>query len=171
MAESRKRLALFVGQPDEYFQSRFITGFTKTAFEYNMDVCVFAMFKKYQDTVEREKGDSNIFTLARPDFFDGIVILKDTIQTANAAEELEKRLKEKFKGPVIVVDKESEYYQSIFIDGFTPVAELTKHLIEVHGCKDIAFLTGKKWHRHSKERQSAFEEEMQRHGQFLLTGS
>ena len=164
MAESRKRLALFVGQPDEYFQSRFITGFTKTAFEYNMDVCVFAMFKKYQDTVEREKGDSNIFTLARPDFFDGIVILKDTIQTANAAEELEKRLKEKFKGPVIVVDKESEYYQSIFIDGFTPVAELTKHLIEVHGCKDIAFLTGKKWHRHSKERQSAFEEEMQRHG-------
>ena len=163
MAKRRKKLALFVGQPDEYFQRRFITGFTRKAFELNMDVCVFAMFKKYQDTVEREKGDSNIFTLANPDFFDGIVILKDTIQTANAAEELETNLKEKYTGPVLVVDKESENYESIYIDGFTPVAELTDHLIEVHGCKDIAFLTGKKWHRHSKERQSAFLSSMKKH--------
>ncbi len=163
MAKRRKKLALFVGQPDEYFQHRFITGFTRKAFELNMDVCVFAMFKKYQDTVEREKGDSNIFMLANPDFFDGIVILKDTIQTANAAEELENRLKEKYTGPVLVVDKESNNYESIYIDGFSPVTELTNHLIEVHGCKDIAFLTGKKWHRHSKERLAAFLDAMKKH--------
>ena len=94
MSKKRKRLALFVVQADEDLQKRFITGFTRQAFRINQDVCVFSMYKKYQDTAERDKGESNIFTLANPDFFDGIVILKDTIQTPNVAEELEKKLGE-----------------------------------------------------------------------------
>ena len=87
MGKTRKRLALFVGQADESLQQRFITGFTRQAFGINRDVCVFAMYKKYQDTAERDKGESNIFTLANPDFFDGIVILKDTVQTPKVSDE------------------------------------------------------------------------------------
>ena len=86
MGKKRKRLAVLVGQADESFQSRFISGFTKQAFSDDKDVCVFSMFKKSQDTVEREMGESNIFSLVNPDFFDGILILKDTIQTAGVAE-------------------------------------------------------------------------------------
>ena len=164
MGKKRKKLALFVGQADESLQRRFITGVTKQAFRINQDVCVFSMYKKYQDTAERDKGESNIFTLANPDFFDGIIILKDTIQTPNAADELEKRLNKTYKGPVLVVDLESKYYDSVFIDSYTPVKELTDHLIEVHGLTDIAFLTGKKKHRHSIERMNAFLKSMKNHG-------
>ncbi len=163
MGKTRKRLALFVGQADESLQQRFITGFTRQAFGINRDVCVFAMYKKYQDTAERDKGESNIFTLANPDFFDGIVILKDTVQTPKVSEELEKKLCKTFDGPVLVVDLESNYFESVFIDSYTPVKELTDHLIEVHGLTDIAFLTGKKKHRHSIERLSAFKESMKEH--------
>ena len=159
----RKRLALFVGQPEEDFQRRFIEGFAKKAFEFGMDVCVFSMFKKYQDTASREKGDSNIFTLANPDFFDGIVILKDTIQSEDAAEELEQRIKDTYDKPVLVVDKESKYFKSVYINGYDPMVQLTNHLIEDHGVKDIAFLAGKSWHRHSNERLSAFLESMRSH--------
>ncbi len=164
MSKKRKRLALFVGQADEDLQKRFITGFTRQAFRINQDVCVFSMYKKYQDTAERDKGESNIFTLANPDFFDGIVILKDTIQTPNVAEELEKKLNKTYDGPVLVVDLESKYFESVFIDSFTPVKELTDHLIEVHGLKDIAYLTGKRKHRHTIERLNAFLESMKEHG-------
>ena len=164
MGKKRKKLALFVGQADESLQRRFITGVTKQAFRINKDVCIFSMYKKYQDTAERDKGESNIFTLANPDFFDGIIILKDTIQTPNAADELEKRLNKTYKGPVLVVDLESKYYDSVFIDSYTPVKELTDHLIEVHGLTDIAFLTGKKKHRHSIERMNAFLKSMKNHG-------
>ena len=163
MGKKRERLAVFVGQADESFQSRFITGFTKQAFAEDKDVCVFSMYKKYQDTAEREKGESNIFALANPDFFDGIVILKDTIQTAGAAEEIENRLSQSYTGPVLVVDLESKYYKTVFIDCYTPVLELTNHLIEDHGLKDIAFLTGKKKHRHSIQRLSAFLQAMKDH--------
>ena len=164
MAKKRKKLALLVGQADENFQSRFISGFTKRAFALGRDVAVFSMYKKYQDTVDREYGESNIFSLLRPDFFDGIVILKDSIQTAGLAERLEEKLKESYTGPVLIVDLDSKYYTSIFIDCFTPVMRLTNHLIEEHGAKDIAFLTGKKRHRHSLQRLAGFKEAMKRHG-------
>ena len=163
MGKYKKRLAVFVGQAEESFQSRFITGFTKKALEWGYDVCVFSMYKKYQDTADREMGESNILTLANPDFFDGIIILKDTIQTVNAAGELEKRLRDTYLGPVLVVDMKSEYYRSVYIDGYSPVLELTNHLIEQHGARDIAFLAGKKKHPHSIERLSAFKTAMQNH--------
>ncbi len=164
MEYTKDRLALFVGQADEYYQSRFITGFTKRAFERSLDVCVFSMFRKYQDTPERELGDSVILKLANPKYFDGIVILKDTIQTPGAASELEERIHATFDGPVLVIDSTSEYFPSECVDGYQSVRMLTEHLIEEHHVSDICFLSGKKWHRHSQERQAGFLDEMKEHG-------
>jgi Transcriptional regulators len=161
--EERASCSICGSRLTKAFRVGFITGFTKQAFAEDKDVCVFSMYKKYQDTAEREKGESNIFALANPDFFDGIVILKDTIQTAGAAEEIENRLSQSYTGPVLVVDLESKYYKTVFIDCYTPVLELTNHLIEDHGLKDIAFLTGKKKHRHSIQRLSAFLQAMKDH--------
>ncbi|MCR5214522.1 MAG: EAL domain-containing protein [Eubacterium sp.] len=163
MAKKRKRIAVILGQADESFQSRFISGLTKQAFDMGKDVCVFSMLKKYQDTADREMGESNIFSLVNPDFFDGIVIMKDTLQTSGIAEEIEENLHKNYEGPVLVVDLESKYFSSIYIDCFTPVMDITNHLIEDHGVRDIAFLTGKKRHRHSLQRQAGFMEAMKNH--------
>ena len=158
--ERKNRIALFVGQSDESYQSRFITGFLKNAFASGFDVCVFSMYRKYQDTLEREQGESNIFSLMEPSQFDGAVILKDSIQTENAAEKLELHLKDIFKKPIVVIEKESDLFPSICTDCYSSVFELITHLIEVHKCKDIAFLSGKKWHKHSKERLQAYRNAM-----------
>ena len=164
MTEPRKRIALLMGQADESYQSAFTTGFLKKAFGYDMDVCIFSMYRKYQDTTEREHGDANIFNLIEPDFFDGMVILEDTIQTAGEAQRLEERFHETFHKPVLVIEKDSPYFPSVFSDGYSAVVELVNHLIEVHGFKDIAFLTGKKWHKHSQERLQAYRDAMAQHG-------
>ncbi|MCR5282728.1 MAG: EAL domain-containing protein, partial [Lachnospiraceae bacterium] len=164
MKEIRSRLALFLGQADEYFQSRFIRGFTERAFEQNTDICVFSMFKKYEDAPAREAGDANILKLANPNYFEGIVILKDTIQTEGAAQELEECLHKSFEGPVLVIDAESKYYPDVFIDGYESVRMLTSHLIDVHGATDIAYLSGKRWHRHSLERMAGLKDELESRG-------
>lgn len=165
MTERRKRVALLTGQADESYQSAFITGFLKKAFAFDFDVCIFSMYRKYQDNTEREHGDSNIFSLIEPEMFDGMVILEDTIQTAGEAQRLEERFHETFQNkPVLVIEKDSPYFPSVFSDGYTAVVELVNHLIEVHGFKDIAFLTGKKWHKHSQERLQAYRDAMAQHG-------
>ena len=126
---ARKRIALLLGQADEYYQERFIKGFLKQAFEDDMDVCVFSMYIKYQDTPAREIGDSNIFHLVNYSKFDAVVLLLDTIQTPGVASDLEEEIKSRFSGPVLVVDLESKYFKTIWTDGYTPVRRLIDHLI------------------------------------------
>ncbi len=154
----RKRVALLLGHVEESYQSTFIKGFFEQMFAYNCDVCVFAMYNKYQETVEREQGESVVFSLVNPALFDGIVILSDTIQTPGLAEKLEERFKASYSGPVVCVDKQSKYYPTLITDHYFVCKKLVEHLIVEHGYKDIAYLTGKEGHIHSQERLKAFED-------------
>lgn len=160
----RKKIAVLIGQAEENTQNRFMQGFLKEAFRNDYDVCVFSMFLKYQDNPKREVGESNIFNLIQYDQFDAIVMLSDTIQTSGVIEKLEKKIKEEFDGPVLVVDKESQYFESVMMDHRKPLQELVDHLIEVHGYKDIYFLNGFKEHLHSKQRLQGYIDSMENHG-------
>ncbi|MBR3039172.1 MAG: EAL domain-containing protein [Lachnospiraceae bacterium] len=162
--EYRKRVAILVGQADEETQSRFISGFLESAFEYDFDVCIFSMFRKYQDSVEREEAESNIFNLPNWKEFDGVLILKDSIQTPHVASEIEKRLKNEYEGEVLVIDLESEFFPSVITDGYKPIYDVVSHLIEHHDFHKIAFLAGKKWHKHSIQRVNGYKAAMEEHG-------
>lgn len=160
---ARKKIALLIGQPEENYQNLFLQGFTKRAFESDYDVCIFAMYQKYQNSPPREQGESAIFSLINYERFDAIVLLADSIQTPGVIDELEEKLHREFHGPVISVDRDSKYFRVIKTDHYTPVKKLIEHLINVHGFTDIAYLTGKEWHPHSKERLKGFLDCMEEH--------
>lgn len=157
-------IAVLIGQADEEYQKRFLNGFLTQMKKADMDVCVFSMYRKYQSTPERELGESNIYQLVNYDRFDGIVMLKDTIQTKGIAARLEQEIHDRFAGPVLVIEQESLFFDSVCTDGYSPIVDLIEHLILKHGYKDIAFLTGKEWHPHSKQRLEAYKETMKKHG-------
>ncbi|MBO6260184.1 MAG: EAL domain-containing protein [Lachnospiraceae bacterium] len=156
----RKRIALLLGQAEEFYQYRFIDGFLRQTFDADLDVCIFSMYLKYQDTEAREKGDKRIYSLVNFSLFDAVVVLPDTIQTPGMAGEIEDRIKAEFDGPVLYVDLASKTFPYILTDSYTPVKQLIEHLVQVHGYRDIAFLTGKKWHEHSKIRLQAYRDVM-----------
>ncbi len=162
--DKRKRIAVLVGQPEENYQKMFIEGFLEQAFSYQYDVCIFAMYQKFQESTAREIGESTIFNLIPYESFDGAVVLLDTLQTPGVAESVEKELKKRLKGPVLCIDKESQFFETIMTDHYSSVKKLVSHLIEEHGYKDIAYLTGKKWHIHSKQRLQAYIDCMEEHG-------
>ncbi|MCR5179200.1 MAG: EAL domain-containing protein [Lachnospiraceae bacterium] len=163
MAE-RKRIALLLGQAEEFYQRRFIDGFLKQTFKADLDVCVFSMFLKYQDTEARERGDTRIYSLINFSLFDAVVVLPDTIQTPGTAQMIEERIKKEFDGPVLYVDLENSSFPYILTDSYTPVKQLIEHLVKVHGYRDIAYLTGKKKHEHSKIRLQAYRDVMNASG-------
>ncbi len=160
----KRRIAVLMGQPEEEYQSRFSKGFINHAHRNDYDVCVFAMFLKYQENEVREKAESNIFNLINYDLFDGIVILKDTIQTTGVADQLEERLHSSYDKPVIVIESESKYFDTINSNGYLGMYNMVSHMIEEHGYKKIVFLGGKKWHKHSIERVNAYKAAMKDHG-------
>lgn len=160
----RKKIAVLVAQTEDKMQHAFLSGFLKQAYIQNYDVCVFSMLLKFQETQPRGVGDSNIYNLINYSSFDAIVILKDTIQTAGVALKLEKRIKDVFKGPVVVVDKESKNFPTIMMDNYTPYYDLVSHLIEHHGYRDITFVNGIKNHPHSMQREKAYRDALRDHG-------
>ena len=159
----RKRIAILVGQADEYYQAEFICGFEKQAFSYDWDVLIFSTYQKYQSSTRREQGETSIFSLVPYEDLDGIILMLDTLQTPGLADAVEEAAHKRAKCPVISVDKQSKYYFSIFPNHYAGVKHLVTHLIEEHGFKDIAFLTGKAWHPYSKERMQAFKDAMAEH--------
>lgn len=161
---NRRRIALLVAQIHEEYQSDFIEGFRERAFELNYDVCVFACFQKEAESNLREIGESSIFSLINYDKFDGIVVLPDLIRASGFVLKLEEELKSQYRGKVLFVDKSSNFFPSIKIDHYSQMYDLTKHMVDHHGYKDIVFVNGHKWHPHSKEREAAFVTCMMDHG-------
>ncbi|MCR4689316.1 MAG: EAL domain-containing protein [Saccharofermentans sp.] len=162
--QKRKRIAFLVGQIDEYYQTDVISGFEKYAFERDYDICVFAMYQKYQSSAAREIGETSIFSMIPYEQFDGVVMMLDTLQTPGLADNLEAIIKEKAKCPVLSVDKLSENFTSVIPNHYTAVKEEIRHLIEDHHYTDIAYLTGKAWHPYSQSRLKAFKDCMAEHG-------
>ena len=160
----KKKIAVLLGQAEEAYQSSFMEGVMKRAFEAGYDVYAFSMYIKYQNTKEREVGDSNIYNLINYDLFDAVILMSDIIQTPGVEERLEETIHNNFDGPVICVDTDSKYYQSFWTDGYYAVYKTISHLIEHHGYKDIAFLTGRRNHVHSQRRLDAYRDAMKDHG-------
>ncbi len=136
----RKRIAVLLGQPEEYTHERFLKGFLKEAFARDYDVCMFAMYIKYQNTPARCVGETSIFQLPSYDKFDAVVVMADTIQTEGAITRIEERLHKEYSGPVLFIDKDSKYFPSIHIDNYTPEKAVIDHLIEKHGIRDLSLI-------------------------------
>ena len=160
----KKRIALLLAQADEPYQNDFIHGVMEYLLPLGYDVCVFSMYIKYQNSKNREIGESNIYNLVNYDLFDGVIILSDSIQTPGVEKAIQEKVHERFSGPVVCVDTNSEYFYSFWTDGYQAVYDTISHLIEKHGYTDIAYLTGRSTHEHSKRRLSAYKAAMADHG-------
>ena len=133
----RKRIALLAGQPEEYRQAQFIRGFVREALKADMDVCVFSMFIKYQNSPGREIGDTSVFSLPDYESFDAVVVLGDTIQTPGAISGIEDDLRSRYKGTVLFVDRESEYFDTVLIDNYLPIKKVVQDKTEgIYRCHD-----------------------------------
>lgn len=160
----RKKIALLMGQADEYYQAQFVEGFTSKAFENDIDVVIFGSYLKYQNSRVREIGETSIFSLVPYEEFDAVAVMADTLQSPGLSDSLEEIIHERCKCPVIFVDKESKYFPSIFPNHYEDAKKLVNHLIEEHGYTDIAYLTGKAWHQYSRQRLQGFIDAMSEHG-------
>ncbi|MCR4837431.1 MAG: EAL domain-containing protein [Eubacterium sp.] len=160
----RRKIALLVAQADEEYQSDFVHGALERAFAEDVDVYVFSMFIKYQSTRAREDGDSNIFSLVNYSEFDGVIVLSDMIQTPGVEPEIQEKIHACYSGPVVCVDTESKYFTTFWTDGYQAVYDTVSHMIEKHGMKEIAYLTGRQNHVHSIRRLEAYRAAMKDHG-------
>lgn len=127
----------------------------------NIDTAVFAPFIREGRTEKFRIGEKNIFNLVNYNRMDGVIFVPDMIRIAGAVDEITQKLHEKFSGPVICLDGSIDGFTSVLFDDDKKITAIIRHLIQVHHCRDIAFMTGTKGHIHSAHRLKGYYAAMQ----------
>lgn len=159
----RKRLAVVLSQAENTYQKHLLIGLLREAFRNDLDVCVFTTFIKDGTPEEYRLGESNIFNLLNPEKFDGVILVPDSIKFPGVTKKIVAECRA-FRLPVITIDYQIEDLPCIWGNDDNDIEQLVDHLIDVHGCKTVDFISGKQNHPHSLLREAGYIRSLRKHG-------
>ena len=163
----RKLLGLILPNPEEAYQHRIMKGIFKQCKIYDYDVAVFSTLVPVSHNLQDYlKGEATIYDVMNLDELDGIIVgtlsvCKDELTWL--ADKLLDKLKN-YDKPVISIDLPFGDYKTIYTDDRAAFSKITEHVLDVHHCKKIYFLTGMKGYDVSETRLSGFTDEMEKRG-------
>ena len=163
----RKLIGLILPSPEEAYQHRIMKGIFEQCKKYDYDVAVFSTLVQVSNPFsDYLKGEATIFDLMNLDELDGIIVstlsvCKDGLTWLSDA--LLEKLKD-YDKPVVSIDLPFGDYKVVYTDDSAAFSKITAHVLDVHHCKNIYYLTGMKDYYVSEERLSGFTKEMERRG-------
>lgn len=138
----RKRIAALMAGVDQEYQQGFTWGMYSASQENDVDLCIFNC-QGHADGFERnDKGERAIFNLPNLEDFDGVVLLLETIPTEECSAQILQMLSRYPDMPLVTVDSQWGQSVSITFDDDSSVRELMVHLLETHGMREFAMVTG-----------------------------
>ena len=162
--ERRKCIGVFMGQPNLPFQTELLKHIRDNAFAVGCNVAVFSSMIYTGGYPKFQIGESQNVALANFDTMDAVIVVPDTLQAHETeAKDVMEYIKQNFHGPRVALDMEADGYQQFFCDDTDSVDYVVSHLIEVHHCTDIAFMTGVEGHPHSMGRLNGYYQALERH--------
>ncbi len=159
----KKRIAVCgSGWSNEYLKT-VISGIRKCAIENGADVFLLMNYTVTNAEKYKEDGESNIFRLLEYGAFDGVILLSNTLHTQDEYDYLCRIVKEK-ELPSFCLEYRLPGIDFMGTDNYSGMAELCEHLIECHGAKNIAFVSGPVGNVESDIRRKALEDVMTKNG-------
>ncbi len=144
-------------------QRKILEGIMTYAREQDLNVFVFTCHINYMEKEMNKLGAFQIMDLPDFQFFDGAVLVKNTIQYELAAERLEHRLK-KSQIPAVSIDANIEAMHMVKASGYEAQAQVVEHLIVTHGIKEICYVSGPLSNTEGEERYLAYCDTLKKYG-------
>ncbi len=162
-----KTVALVSNGIDNSYHSLIVQKFVDVCAENDCRVLWFqALSDTLQDDSPYNSGELNIFNLINFDKIDAIVIMSITI----IAEGLESKLVEKaaqHNVPVITIDGKVDGAYNLSLGYEEALAKMVSHVIEVHGARNIKFVSGRKGFEESEIREAVFRIVMEQYDLYV----
>ena len=160
----RKRIAALMAGVDREYQHALTTGMARATRAANADLCVFNCQGQPDGFVRDDRGERAIFDLARLADFDGAVVLLATIPTKVCRDQIRKLLDDYPEIPVVTIDVHYRDSVQVAFDDVTSVRELMEHLLDVHGAKSFALVTGPLESRVARDRYNCWLDVLKERG-------
>ena len=160
----RKRIGMFIGEINDNIFN-LVMGVNKYAKEADMDTFVFVNFGIYDSTLSQyTEGEKAFYKLPDFDSFSGFIIYEGMLNIEGIEDELYEYLLMKAKCPVIYIKSERNGFYSIVHDDKQAMKDITNHLINKYGIKDICHMSGRMALFDARERLAGYKEAMQEAG-------
>jgi signal transduction histidine kinase/DNA-binding LacI/PurR family transcriptional regulator/CheY-like chemotaxis protein len=105
-----------------------------------------------------------LYQLVDAERIDGLVIWSSCLETIIGAEGMKRFCRQYHPIPIVSVERTIEGVPSLLTDNYQGVYAAMTHLIEQHGYRRIAFISGAKNHASALERYRAYVEALAHHG-------
>ena len=166
--EKRKIIGVITTDPENGYQVNVLKGIFSKAHELGYDVAVFTTFVKASHIyIPYLKGEVNIFNLINFDLLDGLIVLTLTFKyfynnmIYNRVLDL---VNKKCRCPVISIDESFGDYEMVVTNDEQAFTNITNHILDVHHCTDIYFISGPEDTQTSRIRIRGFEKALSAHG-------
>lgn len=160
---TKRNIAVVVAGIDQSYQNSILNGIESAAAEFEFDISVFASFSGTMGNLGHDKGELNIFKL--PDFseFDGAILMTNTIDYHDVAENIINRVIESGI-PAVSIDNDVPELLYIGIDNRSAMRLMTEHFIKVHNFTKFNYISGPKDNPESADRLNAFLQVLEEKG-------
>lgn len=158
----RKVLALLTCNAslrDDY-QGALRLGMERACAARDVDLWVFAGRNNWTRSADQHR----LFRLVDESRVHGIVIAAGLIESFTPLSGVLETLRERCNVPMCAVGQEVEGMPSICIDNAAAAAQLAEHLVQVHGRRRFAYISGPPEHHESRERLRGVQAALARHG-------
>lgn len=137
----KKKVAVFAnGWSNEYLQL-VLEGIKKRAKESNVDLYAFINYSFGDEKNLENVGERNIFMLPNISEYDGVMLLANTINMSAEREYLNLEVL-KHKLPAVSLEYELPGIPCLCTDTYSGVYDLTMHVIQEHGVRDVIYVSG-----------------------------
>lgn len=159
----QKRIGIIMGRCYQDVNRLQLSGILDEAFFQGVSAYVFTLT---EETPEQRStiGEENLFNVINFSLLDGIIFLPYTFASMEYWNFIERFLQENCPIPVVRVGMESKPFTSIWFHDRAEMTEVTRHLIQVHGCRKLVCLTGPKNKPVSMERLAGFQDALKEAG-------
>ncbi len=165
--KKRKLIGVIISEVEGLYQNKLLRGIISECYSLDYNVAVFSTLIKNSGLPEYKSGEKNIFNLMNFEQFDGIIVAGMTLVLEHLPTEIEHLLLKNCRCPVLYIDESSNYFPSVFTNDSQPMEQMTDHLIEVHGYRDIYCLAGDKENVATISRLEGIRDSFRRHNLLL----
>ena len=163
MGNMRKKNAFLAGAISFDNQNRVIDGVLRRAAEFDTDVFIFTCFVNYDESEENKVGAFQIMELPDLTTYDGVIVMKNSIQYEPASNSLMNRIKES-RIPAVSVDEYIDGMHNVGISDYNSQKRIVEHLIKKHHLTKINYVCGILQGKEGMERYRAYRDAMEEHG-------
>ena len=138
----RKRIAALMAGVDREYQHALTKGMARAAKAADADLCIFNCQGQPDGFVRDDRGERAIFDLPDLGTFDGAVVLLATIPTKVCRDQIRAILAQHADLPLVTIDVQYGNSVQLEFDDVVSINELMEHLLDVHGVRRFALVTG-----------------------------